>query len=124
MKKSTKDKTATTVVAHGSRVAAANRFMKSLIHQITADKSVNLGFLELATPTFLSALKAQARAGYTRIRILPLFLAPGAHAQTDIKCVMNDFLKLHPQMRVRIEPILGKQKKFRSLLRQILTFYL
>jgi sirohydrochlorin cobaltochelatase len=117
MKKSTKRRMAITVIAHGSRIPAANRFLTLLVKSVSARKRVNLAFLEMASPTIATALKDHLQAGCTLIRVLPLFLAPGRHAQSDVKNIIADFSKSHPQVKIDIEPILGNQSEFGKLLK-------
>ncbi len=75
-------------VAHGSRDPAAQRCVHALADQVrraAPDVAVRTAFLENARPRLPDALRqAVAEAGPDRVAVVPLLLATGYHATTDI----------------------------------------
>jgi sirohydrochlorin cobaltochelatase len=114
-------KTAVTFVAHGSRVSAANVFVRDLIGRLPAHSPVNLGFLELARPSLNQALEDHSVQGARRIRIVPLLLAPGKHLRTDIPAVIASVRKRHPVVELVLEKCLGEDPGFKTFLKRYLV---
>mgnify|MGYP001001470623 CR=1 FL=1 len=107
---------AITFIIHGSSKEDANVFAREMIRTLFPDKNVNLGFLEVATPSIPVALKEQADRGATSIRIIPLFLVPGNHVTRDIPKLVTSFKTENPQIKITVEPFLGEHPDFKKLL--------
>lgn len=115
-----REKTAAiTFIAHGSPKTVANHFMKKLIKKIGGGKRVNLGFLNFGRSSLNTALKTHIDNGYTMIRVIPLFLAPGKHVQNDIPKKIKKFQDKHRNVRLALENILGQNPKFLKLLKKM-----
>jgi sirohydrochlorin cobaltochelatase len=63
--------------------------------------------------------KEAAQRGVQRIRLLPLFLAGGAHVARDIPEQVGWVMKALPEMQVDVLPPVGEDHRFENLLREI-----
>lgn len=74
-----------------------------------ADKSLSQSLIDFAQ-------KAN-RQGFKQIKVIPLFLAPGVHVQSDIPTEINIATKqLNNQVSIKLSPYLGKYSGIISLL--------
>jgi sirohydrochlorin cobaltochelatase len=108
--------------AHGSRDPGWRRpfeKLKALAQDDLGADKVDLAYMEFHPPG-LEEIAQQAWAkGIGRIRILPLFLAGGAHVANDIPEQVQVVKRSLPHMIVDVLPPVGENPRFRSLLREI-----
>lgn len=110
------------LVAHGSRFSAANLFLKNLAKKMNGDSvSVSVAFLEMAKPHLSDTLNKFGKKGIATLHLIPLFLAPGKHAQDDIAKVISDFKKRNPDKpRIITHDIIAKHDFFVNGLKKCL----
>jgi len=75
--------------------------------------AADLAFMELSTPTLHETCRKASSDGYTKIRVLPLFLSTGRHLKKDVPLMieqLSDELKLDIQLLDAI----GEQPRLRS----------
>lgn len=80
------------------------------------DEQVRLAFLELMSPSLPEVLAEAAAAGATAVRIVPLFLAPGAHTSRDLQNLAADARRQWPQMAIDVERTLLESTTLRRAL--------
>jgi sirohydrochlorin cobaltochelatase len=115
-------KTQLVLFAHGSRDPRWRApFLKLLEHLRSqeGEEAVSLAFMEFAPPTLVDVAKEAAQRGVQRIRLLPLFLAGGAHVARDIPEQVGRVMEALPHMQVDVLPPVGEDPRFESLLREI-----
>jgi sirohydrochlorin ferrochelatase len=100
------------IIAHGSRNPEANEEVQRLAlrvgrHSAGTFDRVSYAFLELADPKVESAVDGLAKAGATRIRVFPYFLAAGSHVARDIPRAVSEAQAAHPGITFEILPYLG-----------------
>jgi len=76
---------------------------------------VRFGFLESSAPSFASELE-KAAGEFGRVRVLPLFLFPGAHTQKDIPRMVEALWGQKPQSRIEVAPFLRPHPALAKLL--------
>jgi len=81
--------------------------------------NVLLCYMESVTPTLLDTVRQLASAGATRCRVLPLFMAQGAHFNTDIPGQLAAIKKQFPAFEVTLLPVIGQHPMFLALMRQL-----
>ena len=103
------------IIAHGSRVAAANAELvdiAQLLKSTTLYERVQVAYLELAHPTIPEAAKLCVDSGARQVLMMPYFLSAGSHVTRDLKAFRQQFaeqysnvewilcqpLGVHPQM--------------------------
>jgi sirohydrochlorin cobaltochelatase len=108
--------------AHGSRDPRWREPFLRLESEIVADLGdgcARLAFMEFAPPTLLEVVGSFRRTGMTRLRLLPLFLAGGAHVARDIPEQVQQALERFPGMEIEVLPPVGEDRRLVSLLRGI-----
>jgi sirohydrochlorin cobaltochelatase len=115
-------KTQLVLFAHGSRDPRWRApFLKLLDHLRghEGEESVALAFMEFAPPTLVDVAKHADARGIGRLRLLPLFLAGGAHVAKDIPEQVGWVKEALPSLEVEVLPPIGEDPRFESLLREI-----
>ncbi len=82
------NKSAALLIAHGSRLEAANQDLVTLAEQLRSRRVypiVEIAYLELAEPSILNAGKTCVQEGAARVYLLPYFLSAGAHVSNDLE---------------------------------------
>lgn len=95
--------------AHGSRDAHWARPFEALRAQLAPRYDVELAFLELMPPTLGEAVSRLAARGARRVRVVPVFLAQGAHLKRDLPALAAQAGARHPGLEIVLEPALGEQ---------------
>lgn len=118
----TKQSTPLVLLAHGSKYkewrAPFEQLADDLRKDVGAD-NVLLCYMESAAPTLLDTVRQLAAAGVTRCRVLPLFMAQGAHFNTDIPGQLDAIKKQFPAFEVTLLPVIGQHPMFLALMRQL-----
>lgn len=96
--------------AHGARDPAwAMPFVR--LQQLVAARQqaavVALAYLELMSPTLAEAVADLVAADVTDIRIVPLFLGPGAHFRQDFPALLEEIRRRYPHAILHGTPVLG-----------------
>jgi len=69
-------------------------------------QQVRLAFLELMTPGLVGVLAELAADNVDRVRVVPLFLASGAHTRRDLPALVAEARRQCPQLEVEVLPAL------------------
>ena len=97
--------------AHGARDPRWSASLHALAEAIRArsgQASVHTAFLELQTPALLEALETAVAGGARRIHIVPVFWAGAGHIENDLPPLVAEFGARHPQVAVRVLPVLSE----------------
>jgi len=103
-------RTAILLIAHGSRVDAANadlRELAAMIAERRPEAIVEHAYLELAEPSIPAGLQACVDRGADEVRMLPWFLSAGSHVTRDLEADRRRFQAEHPAIECRLCPPLG-----------------
>lgn len=116
-------KTISLLLFHGSArndaIVAAEKFLVNL--RRTADNAaVSMCFLRGQQPDLPTALENLVIEGYGEVRLIPLFLLPGAHVNEDIPGMIEAFCKKHPEITVKTLPCLVEIDDFIRMLAKII----
>ena len=100
---------ATVLIAHGSRIEAANEEVRRLAAQIRTklETPVIAAFLELASPSIPEAIDLALQNNPSEIRVLPYFLTQGRHVEEDIPNLLAEKARAYPETPIRLLPYLG-----------------
>lgn len=82
------ERTAALLIAHGSRRKDANDDLVHLADEVKRRGRydlVEIAYLEVTPPTIADGGRACARAGATRVLMLPYFLSAGNHVTEDLE---------------------------------------
>lgn len=89
--------------AHGSRDPQWAQPFRAIQRKVSASNpalAVELAFLEMMEPDLSSTIGRLAEAGSTRITVVPLFMAQGAHLKRDLAQLLSDARKAHPAVEI------------------------
>jgi sirohydrochlorin cobaltochelatase len=98
--------------AHGSRDSSWSKPFEALassIKALTPDAEVVIAFLETMEPSLEDAVHVLTRKGVSLIRIVPVFLAAGAHVREDLPKLLARVRALHPGVDIRSDPPIGEE---------------
>jgi sirohydrochlorin cobaltochelatase len=112
------------LLAHGSREPRWREPFERLAASLAAapaphappDLGVTLAYLELAEPSLADAIADAARAGARHVRVLPLFLAGGAHIERDLPRLLDAARAAHPTLRLEALPPVGEHPSLFALI--------
>jgi sirohydrochlorin cobaltochelatase len=79
-----------------------------------ATKLAELAFLEFMTPEFNPAVESLIAQGASSIRVIPLFLAQGAHTRRDLGDLLEAASLTYPNVRFSVAPAIGEIDSIRS----------
>lgn len=102
---------------HGSRDANWRAPFERIVEDFQSaqpGRIARLAFLELMEPRLPEVLDRCVTEGATRLRIVPLFLAPGAHTERDLPALVAEARERWPTLQVRIEPTLMASEAVRA----------
>lgn len=102
-------RTALLLIAHGSRLDAANEELRSLAHRLRAEGAYQIVepcYLELAQPDIPAGARRCVQQEAERIILLPYFLSAGTHVRRDLEAAREQLGKAYPELEIRLaEPI-------------------
>ncbi|PIQ84994.1 MAG: cobalamin biosynthesis protein CbiX [Candidatus Omnitrophica bacterium CG11_big_fil_rev_8_21_14_0_20_45_26] len=118
----TAKKSALILMAHGSkdpRWCEPFQRLEGQLKKTLGQDGVYLSYMEFAEPTLLNAAESAVKAGVSQIKILPLFMAGGAHLVQDIPPLVDQIKKAFPALDIETLGPVGEQPRFADLICQI-----
>jgi sirohydrochlorin cobaltochelatase len=114
------------IFAHGSqdirRRLPFEELTASLTEHYGADK-VRLAYMEFVHPSLADIVREAARDGKLHLRVLPLFLAAGAHVAEDIPRQIAACQESFPQVKIELLQPIGEHPRVKELFREIACDY-
>jgi sirohydrochlorin cobaltochelatase len=114
------------IFAHGSQDSRWRLPFEELTASLTerhgADK-VRLAYMEFIHPTLADIVREAVRDGKLRLRVLPLFLAAGAHVAEDIPRQIADAQGDFPEVKIELLKPIGQHPRVKELFRDIACNY-
>ncbi|MBU3724680.1 MAG: cobalamin biosynthesis protein CbiX [Burkholderiaceae bacterium] len=108
------------LLAHGSRDPKWRAPFES-IEQITRDAAsgpVIVSFLESMQPDFIAGVRELAGQAVEVIRVVPVFLAAGAHLRQDLPKLVEEAQSEFPGLTFQVLPAIGETEEIqRSIAR-------
>jgi len=81
---------------------------------------VKLAYMEFVEPTLSTIAEQCAKNGVGKLRVLPIFMAAGAHLATDVPEEVRKIKKRHPQLEVEVLPPIGEDPRMFLLMQEII----
>ena len=94
----------------------------SLTERHGADR-MRLAYMEFVRPSLADVVREAARDGKLHLRVLPLFLAAGAHVAEDIPRQIADAQRSFPQVKIELLQPIGEHPRVKELFREIAFDY-
>ena len=79
-----------------------------------ATKFAELAFLEFMQPDFATSVKALVAQDAMQIRVIPLFLAAGAHTRRDLTALIEQAQEIHIGVRFTVASPIGEIDSIRN----------
>lgn len=111
-------KTAILLMAHGSRIPAANdavHDIAAMVRELTGYGIVEVSFREQHLPTIQQGIDACVAQGAERVLLVPYFLFVGAHVREDLPAEMDEARKRHPGVGFAMGGHLGVHRKLAEI---------
>lgn len=96
---------------HGARnpeYIAPFKRIRAAVEALQPGVPVEIGFLELTEPPLETSIATLAALGVTRIRIVPIFFAPGRHVLKDLPLLLGNAIDLHPGIEFEVAECVGE----------------
>ncbi|GHU60113.1 sirohydrochlorin cobaltochelatase [Clostridia bacterium] len=93
------------ILAHGSREAQTIETMEKIERMVKdglPDVKIRSAYLQFNDINLEAGLNALIADGVTDIRVVPYFLFSGVHIREDIPAEIDEFLKGHPGITVKM----------------------
>ena len=110
------------LIAHGSKDPRWRKPFERLVGSLKSDLGENgvfLSYMEFAEPTLMDATAKAVNAGAKKVKVLPLFMAGGAHVDQDIPPQVEAIKKKFPDLNVELLSPIGEHPKFVELICQV-----
>ena len=109
------------LLAHGSKDPRWREpFERIFLKVRRKSKLVKLAYMEFTGPTLFEVAEECANEGVLECRVLPLFMASGAHLARDIPEQIEEIRAVHPEVRIGLLAPIGEDPRVTSLLKQII----
>ncbi len=105
--------------AHGARDpqwALPFEKIRALMQQQLPDTEIKLAFLELMQPGLADTVKNLAQKDFSRITLIPLFMAQGGHLKKDLPLMLDDIRNDNPAVNISVTPPIGESDDILSLI--------
>ena len=110
-------KSAIVLFAHGSRDdkwSEPLQLIRESIAAIDKEVPVSIAFLEFMQPDFATSVDALVAQHAEQIRVIPLFLAAGAHTRKDLTALIEAAQQKHPEVRFTVAAPIGEVDSIRA----------
>jgi len=115
-------RTCLVLLAHGSRDSRWRYPFEQIYLKMRRElgDGVKLAYMEFVKPTLFEVADECIRERLTKLRILPLFMAAGAHLATDVPDQVQQLLERYPMLEVEILPPIGEDPRMFLLMQEII----
>ena len=110
------------LLAHGSRKSGWCEPFEELLRDLRCEAGedrVYLAYMQLAEPDLANVVRDLVTGGTRAIRILPLLISTGNHADKDIPAEVAALRKVYPGVQMEILPPIGSHPRFKAMLREL-----
>lgn len=110
--------TAVLIMAHGSRIAAANdavREVAAMVQEMTGIDIIEVAFREMHAPDIQQGIDSCVARGAEKILLIPYFLFMGAHVLHDLPEEIAAAQLRHPALEMVMGPHLGAHRKLAEI---------
>ena len=108
--------------AHGSRDPRWRAPFESFTTSLAADlgvQKVRLAYMEFVSPTLDDIAEEAMRDGIHHLKIVPLFMAGGAHVDRDIPAQVEAVKTRFPTLELTILPPIGEHPRMVTLMQEL-----
>ncbi len=98
--------------------------MESLASAVQAGlptEKVGVAFMQFDGPTLPDVVEEAVRSGERTLRLLPLFMASAGHVDNDIRPLVTELARKHPEAELKLLKPVGEDDLFPGLILDIVT---
>jgi sirohydrochlorin cobaltochelatase len=110
------------LLAHGSKDprwrSTFERFADSIKAEM-GESALRLAYMEFAPPTLGDVVEESTAQGISSLRILPLFMAGGAHLDRDVPAQVREVELRFPGLDIEVLEPIGEDPRFFAVMRDI-----
>lgn len=120
--KETRLSTCLVLLAHGSRDSRWREPFERIYLYMRRElgNDVKMAYMEFIGPTLFDVAEECVKAGFQKLRILPLFMAAGAHLATDVPEQVQQVREHYPLMEIETLPPIGEDPRMFLLMQEII----
>lgn len=96
---------------HGARnpeYIAPFKRIRAVVEARQPGVPVEIGFLELTQPPLEESIAALAARGVTRVKVVPIFFAPGRHVLKDLPQLLGNAMDRFPGIEFEVAACVGE----------------
>lgn len=82
--------------------------IRAAVSRLRPDAAVEIGFLELTRPTLEAGIECLVARGAQRIRVVPIFFAPGRHVLKDLPPLLANAMERYPGIEFEVAACVGE----------------
>lgn len=112
------------LVAHGSRDPAWRASLHALAEAVEsslAQGRVEIAFMQFDGPTLPEVMAEAIAAGEERFELFPMFMASAGHVDKDIKPLVAELARAHPEVYMELMKPVGEDSLFPGLIATIVS---
>lgn len=106
------------ILAHGSRRRETEDTLSALarkVREMTGVEALETAFLQFSDTTLWAGLDKLCARGCTEIVLIPYFLFDGVHIREDIPAEIEQYVKAHEAVSVRMGRTLGADDRLAQI---------
>jgi sirohydrochlorin ferrochelatase len=107
------------IVGHGSRRKETELILESVVEMARKglpEMPVEIAFMELSESSIPVGLDALAAQGANEIAVVPYFLYDGVHIREDIPEALEEYMTVHPKIKITMGKPLGEDERLGAIL--------
>ena len=112
------------LVAHGSRDPLWRRSLHTLAEAVKTrlpGEDVRVAFMQFDGPNLSEVVAEGIQSGEEDLRLLPLFMASAGHVDKDIKPLVAELARIHPNANLTLMTPVGEADLFPALIVDLST---
>jgi sirohydrochlorin cobaltochelatase len=110
------------LLAHGSRDPRWRMPFEVLITQLKesiGQERLDLAYMEFCAPSLRDVISSSYKDGFRFIKILPLFMAGGAHLHDDVPIILKEIESEYDSLEIKILAPIGESPKIVNAIKEI-----
>ena len=84
------------------------RRIRAAVERRQPEVPVEIGFLELTQPPLEASIECLVKRGVDRIRVVPIFFAPGRHVLKDLPQLLGNAMDRFPSVEFEVAECVGE----------------
>lgn len=112
------------LMAHGSRDARWRMPFEVLISSLKEEigqEKIDLAYMEFCSPSLEQVIESSYKDGVRSIKILPLFMAGGAHLNDDVPKILESIAGTYDSLEITMLRPIGEHQEIIKALKSIVT---